>query len=48
MHDGEEEASRANVPDVEGAGSDERLAEEEASVLAKERRASYSAGVKVT
>ena len=42
-----QEASRAYVPDVEGAGSDARLAEEEALVLAKRRRASYSAGVKV-
>ena len=48
IHDGEEEASRAHVPDVEGARSDARLAEEEASVLAKWRRVSYSADIKVT
>ena len=35
IHDREDEVSRANVPDVEGAGSDARLAEEEASILAK-------------
>ena len=27
IHDGEEQASRANVPDMEGAGSNARLAE---------------------
>ena len=48
IHDGQEEASRADVLDVEGAGSNARLAEEEASILAKQRRASYSADVKVT
>ena len=33
IHDGEEEASRADVLDVEGAGGDTSLAEEEASIL---------------
>ena len=33
IHNDEEEATRANIPDVEGAESEERLEEEDASLL---------------
>ena len=48
MHDGEEEASRVDVPDMEDAESNARLVEEEASILVERRSTSYSPDVKVT
>ena len=35
IHDGEEEASKADIPNVKGAISDARLVEDEASILAE-------------
>ena len=48
IHDGKQEARRADVPNVKGTDSEVRRAEEEAYVLLEQRSASHSTDVKVT
>ena len=48
IHDDENEVGRANVPNVEGAGSKIRLAEEEESVLQEGQSALYLANIQFT